>query len=390
MRLSHRLTNLPPYHFAEYNRKIAELRAAGVDVINLSIGDPDLPTPPAVLAALTESAQDAENQRYPEYAGMPALRQAFADWFAGRFGVTLDPMREVATLIGSKEGLAHLPLAVMDEGDVALMPDPAYPVYPTAVALAGGVCHELPLDPATGWLPDLDAIPADTLSRARTLWLNYPNNPTGAAAPREFFAHAVQFASDHDLLIVHDMAYAEVRFDGARPPSILEIPGAKEVAVEFHSLSKAYNMAGFRVGMLAGNATVVEGLIRLKSNIDTGIFRPIQHAAIRALTTLPESWLAERNAIYQRRRDVLLSACRRLGMAVETPEAGLYLWPRIPAGYTSAEFALHLLEAAAIAITPGTNFGARGEGYVRISLTTPDARLDEAITRMERLVASDA
>ncbi|MEO7000850.1 MAG: aminotransferase class I/II-fold pyridoxal phosphate-dependent enzyme, partial [Ktedonobacterales bacterium] len=286
-------------------------------------------------------------------------------------------------------GLAHLPLAVMDEGDVALMPDPAYPVYPTAVALAGGVCYDLPLDAAHGWLPDLDAIPADTLTRARTLWLNYPNNPTGAAAPREFFARAVQFAHAHHLLIVHDMAYAEVCFDGARPPSILEIPGAKEVAVEFHSLSKAYNMAGFRVGMLAGNATIVEGLIRLKSNIDTGIFRPIQHAAIRALA-LPEAWLMERNTIYQRRRDRLVDACRRLGMAVETPEAGLYLWPQIPSGYTSTKFALHLLQEAAVAVTPGTNFGARGEGYVRISLTTPDARLDEAITRMERLVATHA
>ncbi|HUY78061.1 MAG TPA: LL-diaminopimelate aminotransferase [Ktedonobacterales bacterium] len=386
MRLSQRLTSLPPYHFAAYNQTIAELRASGVDIINLSMGDPDLPTPPAVLDALTERAQEPINQRYPDYAGMLELRAGFARWFAGRFGVELDPAREVAVLIGSKEGLAHLPMAVMDPGDVALMPNPAYPVYPTAVALAGGVCYDLPLDAAHGWLPDLSAIPAETVSRARTLWLNYPNNPTGAAATAEFFAEAVAFAHRHDILIVHDMAYAEVRYDGARPASILETPGAKEVAVEFHSFSKAYNMAGFRLGMLVGNATIVEGMVRFKSNIDTGVFRPIQYAAMRALE-LPETWLAERNAIYQRRRDRLAAACRRLGMATELPEAGLYLWPRLPAGQpnepgASSAFALRLLRETGVAVTPGTNFGTEGEGYLRISLTVPDARLDEAIARL--------
>ena len=389
MRLSQRLTSLPPYHFAAYNQTIAELRASGVDIINLSMGDPDLPTPPAVLDALTERAQEPINQRYPDYAGMLELRAGFARWFAGRFGVELDPAREVAVLIGSKEGLAHLPMAVMDPGDVALMPNPAYPVYPTAVALAGGVCYDLPLDAAHGWLPDLSAIPAETVSRARTLWLNYPNNPTGAAATADFFAEAVAFARRHDILIEHDMAYAEVRYDGARPTSILATPGAKEVAVEFHSFSKAYNMAGFRLGMLVGNATIVEGMVRFKSNIDTGVFRPIQYAAIRALE-LPETWLTERNVIYQRRRDRLAAACQRLGMAVELPEAGLYLWPRLP-GLTvgrsaepgaSSAFALRLLRETGVAVTPGTNFGSGGEGYLRISLTVPDARLDEAIARL--------
>ncbi len=387
MELSRRLQQLPPYHFAAYARKIAEKRAEGVDVISLSMGDPDLPTPPEVLDALDAAARQPINQRYPEYASMAALREATAAWFARRFGVDLDPAREILPVIGSKEGLAHLPLAVMDEGDVALMPNPQYPVYPTAVALAGGACYDLPLDAAAGWLPDLDAIPTDVAARAKTLWLNYPNNPTGACASRAFFERAVRFAHDHDVLLVHDMAYAEVTFEGARPPSILEIPDARAVAVEFHSLSKAYNMAGFRVGMLVGNATIVEGMTRLKSNIDTGIFRPLQIAAARALE-LPQSWLDARNAIYQRRRDALVAACRALGMQVEVPQAGLYLWPRIPAGQASTDFALNLLERTGVAVTPGTNFGSGGEGYVRISLTVPDAQLDEAVARMSSVIGA--
>lgn len=386
MELSHRLKNLPPYHFAEYARKIAEKRAAGVDVISLSMGDPDLPTPSEVLDALTASAREPVNQRYPEYAGMLSFRTAIAEWFARRFGVALDPASEVIPLIGSKEGLAHLPLAVMDSGDIALMPDPQYPVYPTAVALAGGVCYDVPLVPERGWLPDLSSIPAEVARKAKTLWLNYPNNPTGACASLDFFAEAVRFAREYDVLLVHDMAYAEVTYDGAKPPSILQAPGAKEVAVEFHSLSKAYNMAGFRVGMLVGNAAIVEGMTRLKSNIDTGIFRPIQVASIRALQ-LPQQWLDRRNAIYQRRRDRVVEVCRVLDMPVEVPQAGLYLWPRTPAGQSASAFAMDLLERSGVAVTPGTNFGPRGEGYVRISLTVPDERLEEALSRIERALA---
>jgi LL-diaminopimelate aminotransferase len=385
--LSRRLQSLPPYHFAAYARKIAEKRASGVDVISLSMGDPDLPTPPEVIDALTSAAHIPQNQRYPEYAGMPELRQAYSGWFERRFGVTLDPATEVLPLIGSKEGLAHLPAVVMNEGDIALLPNPNYPVAETAVAMVGGVAQELPLSEESGWLPDLSAIPEEALARARTLWLNYPNNPTGATAPRAFFEEAVRFARAHGLLLIHDMAYAEVCFDGARPQSILEIEGAKEVAVELHSLSKAYNMAGFRIGALVGNARIVEGLTRLKSNIDTGIFRPIQIAAIRALA-LPPEWVAERNAIYQRRRDRVLAACGRIGLRVAKPEAGLYLWPRIPEGQTSTEFAFNLLDAAGVAVTPGTNFGSRGEGYVRISLTVPDDRLDEAMARLEQNIAA--
>lgn len=389
MELSNRLKSLPPYHFAAYNQKIADLRAAGHDIINLSMGDPDLPTPPEVIETLRVAAGEPANQRYPEYAGMPELRQAIVAWFARRFDVELDPLREVVVLIGSKEGLAHLPLAVMDTGDLALMPDPYYPVYPSAVALAGGECYTLPLDPARGWLPNLGAVPTAVAEKARTLWLNYPNNPTGASASLEFFTEAVNFARAHNLLLIHDMAYAEVTFDGTRPPSVLQAPGAKDVAVEFHSLSKAYNMAGFRVGMLVGNRTIVEGLTRLKSNIDTGIFRPIQIASMAALN-LPPTWLDARNAIYQRRRDRVVAACRGLGLETALPEAGLYIWPRVPAGQTSGQFALDLLDQAAVAVTPGTNFGPGGEGYVRISLTAPDKRIDEAVARLEALVAAHA
>jgi LL-diaminopimelate aminotransferase len=385
MQLSRRLRALPPYHFAAYNRKIAEMRAAGRDIINLSIGDPDLPMAEEVLDALIASAREPVNQRYPEYEGMAALREAFAAWFTRRFGVELDPKREMTTLIGSKEGLAHLPQAVMDEGDVALMPNPAYPVYPTAVALAGGTVYEMALTEESGWLPDLEAIPTDTLARAKTLWLNYPNNPTGAAAPLTFFERAVAFARQHDLLLIHDMAYAEVRFDGARPASVLEVPGAKDVAVEFHSFSKAYNMAGVRLGMMVGNADVCEGLTRLKSNLDTGVFRPLQIAGVHALA-LPDEWLDQRNAVYQRRRDLLLEALRAAGMRVATPQAGLYLWPRIPDGQTSAEFALRLLEETSVAVTAGTNFGSAGEGYLRVSLTAPDETIAAAAAQLRGAV----
>ncbi len=387
MELAQRLQGLPPYHFAEYARKIAELKAAGVDVISLSMGDPDLPTPTEVVEVLCNAARDPINQRYPEFAGMHALREAISRWFVQRFDVNVDSTSEVLPLIGSKEGLAHLPLALINAGDIALVPDPGYPVYATSIELVGGIPYKVPLHSEDNWLPDLKAIPTEVVARAKTLWLNYPNNPTGACAPRQFFEDAVRFAQAHDILLVHDMAYAEVRFDGARPTSILEVDGAKEVSVELHSLSKAYNMGGFRIGMLVGNATVVEGMTRLKSNLDTGIFRPIQYAAIRALA-LPEEWITHRNTIYQGRRDRVVAACRRLGMAVELPQAGLYIWPHVPAGFTSSQFALHLLEHTGVAVTPGTNFGTGGEGYVRISLTVPDERLNEAIARIESAISA--
>jgi len=385
MKLSKRMQGMPPYHFANAAKRIAQRRAAGMDVINLSMGDPDLPTPGEVIDALCEAAHDPINQRYPEYRGMSELLVAIKRWFQTRFMVGLSPENEILPLIGSKEGLAHLPLVLLDPGDVALIPDPYYPVYRSSVALAEGEAYLVPLDVQSGYLPDLERIPAEVLRRAKMLWLNYPNNPTGACAPADFFHYAVRFAREHDILLVHDMAYSEVSYDGYRPMSLLEIPGAKDVAVEFHSFSKAFNMAGFRLGFLAGNATVVDALGQLKTNIDTGIFRPIQRAAIRALS-LPREWLVERNAIYQRRRDRVVATCNAVGMTAATPRAGLYVWAAVPGGKTAAEFALWLLDEVGVFVTPGTNFGANGEGFVRISLTVPDKRLEEAMARLERAV----
>jgi LL-diaminopimelate aminotransferase len=384
MRLSERMRQLPPYHFADANERIAAKRASGVDVINLAMGDPDLPTPDPVIERLCEAAQQPINHRYPEYLGMVELRQAIARWFLSRFMVSMDPEGEVVPLIGSKEGLVHLSMALLDPGDIALVPDPAYTVYEVGTILAGATNYPLPLTAENSFLPDLDAIPEDIARRAKMLWLNYPNNPTGAIAPADFFHRAVRFAKEHDVLLVHDMAYADVSYDGYRPISLLEIPEARNVAVEFHSFSKSYNMAGFRMGMLVGNAEVVQALGQLKTNIDTGIFRPIQYAAIEALS-LPAEWIAERNLIYQRRRDLLVEACRNLGMQVASPKAGLYLWPKIPPGQTSKDYAFWLLEQAGIFVTPGSNYGPHGEGYLRFSLTVPDARLDEAIARLTAL-----
>jgi LL-diaminopimelate aminotransferase len=384
MRVSERLRQLPPYHFADAAARIAARRASGVDVISLAMGDPDLPTPDPVIERLCETARDPINQLYPEYLGMAEFRQAIARWFLGRFKVSLDPEREVVPLIGSKEGLAHLSLALLDPGDLALVPDPCYPVYGAGSVLAGASNYSVPLLAERGFLPDLEAIPAEIARRAKLLWLNYPNNPTGATAPAEFFHQAVRFAQEYDVLLVHDMAYADVSFDGYRPLSLLEIPGAREVAAEFHSFSKSYNMAGFRLGMLVGNAEVVQALGQLKTNIDTGIFRPLQYAAIEALA-LPSEWIAQRNLIYQRRRDLLVAACQSLGLQVETPKASLYLWPKVPPGQTSQEYAFALLDRVGVFVTPGTNFGPGGEGYLRLSLTVPDDRLEEAIARLSTL-----
>src|SRR5579871_65209 len=384
MRVSERLRQLPPYHFADAAARIAAKRASGVDVISLAMGDPDLPTPDPVIERLCETAQEPINQRYPEYLGLTEFRQAIARWFLSRFKVSIDPEREVVPLIGSKEGLVHLSLALLDPGDLALVPDPCYPVYGAGSVLAGASNYSVPLVAERGFLPDLERIPADVARRAKVLWLNYPNNPTGATAPADFFHEVVRFAREYDVLLVHDMAYADVSFDGYRPISLLEIPDARDVTVEFYSFSKAYNMAGFRLGMLVGNAEVVQALGQLKTNIDTGIFRPLQYAAIEALA-LPPEWIAERNLIYQRRRDLLVAACNRLGLQVETPKASLYLWPKIPPGQTSKEYAFSLLDRIGVFVTPGTNFGPTGEGYLRLSLTVPDAQLEGAIARLSTL-----
>ncbi|HKV59720.1 MAG TPA: LL-diaminopimelate aminotransferase [Ktedonobacteraceae bacterium] len=382
VQLSDLINNLPPYHFANAKKKIADRKAAGVDVISLSMGDPDLPAPRRVIDRLCEAAQETENHRYPEYFGMRALHEVFAAWFERRFDVRLTPERDILPLLGSKEGLAYVGAAVLNAGDISLIPDPYYPVYITGSTSVGATPYMLPLREQNGYLPDLASIPADVLAKARLLWLNYPNNPTAACADRAFFEHAVAFAHQHNLAIIHDMAYAEVYFDDYRPMSILQVPGASEVAVELHSLSKTYNMAGFRVGMLVGNAELVNAVGRLKSNIDSGMFRPVQYAAIEALN-LPASWLAERNAIYRRRRDLLVDGCNALGMHTHKTTAGLYIWAAIPAGYTSRDFANWLFDTTGVFLTPGTNFGEAGEGYVRISMTAPEERIATALKRMK-------
>ncbi len=381
MQLSNLINNLPPYHFADAKKKIAERKAAGVDVISLSMGDPDLPAPQIVIDRLCAAAQIHENHRYPEYFGMRALHVAFADWFEKRFDIHLTPERDLLPLLGSKEGLAYIGAAVLNPGDISLIPDPYYPVYITASTTVGAVPYMLPLLEQNGYLPDLESIPADVLAKSRLLWLNYPNNPTAACADLAFFEYAVQFAHRHNLVIIHDMAYAEVYFGEYRPMSILQVPGASEVAVELHSLSKTYNMAGFRVGMLVGNPEIVEAVGRLKSNIDSGMFRPIQYAGIEALQ-LPGTWLEQRNAIYRRRRDLLVEGCNALGMHAQSPKAGLYVWAAVPRGYTSCDYTSWLFDKTGVFITPGTNFGDAGEGYVRISMTAPEEQIETALKRM--------
>ena len=386
MQLSRLIQDLPPYHFADAKKRIAERRAAGVDVISLSMGDPDLPAPQAVIDRLCSALQNPENTRYPEYAGMRALHEAIAAWFERRFAVRLTPEHDILPLLGSKEGLVYSAAAVLNAGDISLIPDPYYPVYITASTSVGAEPYMLPLVEENGYLPELDKIPQDVLAKSRLLWLNYPNNPTAACANRGFFEEVVAFAQHHNLAIIHDMAYAEVYFDDFRPMSILQIPGASEVAVELHSLSKTYNMAGFRVGMAVGNAELVEAVSRLKSNIDSGMFRPVQYAAIEALQ-LPESWIEQRNAIYRQRRDVLVAGCNAIGMRTQTPGAGLYVWAAVPRGFTSRDFANWLFDKTGVFVTPGTNFGDAGEGYVRISLTVPEERIEAALQRMKTALA---
>lgn len=382
MQLSNLVNNLPPYHFADANKKIADRQAAGVDVISLSLGDPDLPAPQAVVDRLCAEMQITVNHRYPEYRGMRALHEAFAAWFERRFGVSLTPEQDFLPILGSKEGLAYIATAVLNAGDIALIPDPYYPVYVTGCTNLGAEPYFLPLLETNNYLPNLASIPQDVLAKARLLWLNYPNNPTAASAGLDFFERVVAFAQQHNLVIIHDMAYAEVYFDDSRPVSILQIPGAYDVAVELHSLSKTYNMAGFRVGMLVGNAKLVDAVGRLKSNIDSGMFRPIQYAAIEALQ-LPQSWLEQRNTIYKHRQNLLVEGCNALGMHARTPQASLYVWAHIPAQFTtSRDFVNWLFDETGVLLTPGTNFGPTGEGYVRISIAVPEERITTALQRM--------
>ncbi|MEW6219131.1 MAG: LL-diaminopimelate aminotransferase [Thermodesulfobacteriota bacterium] len=379
-----RLKILPPYLFAELDRKKEEVRARGLDIIDLGVGDPDQPTPPHIVARLQAAAADGRYHRYPSYSGMNVFREAVSRWYQRCLGVQLDPRHEVVTLIGSKEGIAHLPLAFINPGDVVLVPSPAYPVYKIATLFAGGVPYEMPLVKANGFLPDLDAIPADVLAKAKMIFLNYPNNPTAATADAAFFARVVAFAQEHRLIVCHDYAYSEMVFDGYQAPSFLATPGALEVGIEFHSLSKTYNMTGWRLGFACGNAQVIGGLGQIKSNIDSGAFDAIQMAGIEALEG-DQGCVAAMRALYTERRDVLVAGLRGLGLAVNPPKATFYVWIEVPAGHTSASFAGHLLERCGIVSTPGNGFGAPGEGYIRMALTVGKERLAEAVARMEKV-----
>lgn len=381
MRVARRVRGLPPYLFAELDRKVAAKRAEGVDVISLGVGDPDLPTPRHVVEALQEAAEDPATHQYPSYYGLPAFRKAIADWYEHRFNVVVDPETEVLPLLGSKEGIAHLCFAFVDPGDDALVPDPGYPVYAVGTILAGGTPVPVPMTAERGFLPDLEALrpPAE----AKVLWLNYPSNPTGAVADREFFEAAVAFARRHDLLLCHDAAYSEITFDGYVAPSVLEPPGAREVAVEFGSLSKTYNMTGWRVGYAVGSAEAIRALSTLKTNLDSGIFNAIQRAGVAALTG-PQDHVEQMRAIYQKRRDMVVAAFREVGIDVEPPLGSIYVWVPTHSGQTSAEFAGALLDEAGVVVAPGTGYGGGGEGFVRISLTVADEKLNEALSRIRR------
>jgi LL-diaminopimelate aminotransferase len=386
MRFADRIEKLPPYLFAQISKKVAAKKAEGIDVISFGIGDPDLPTPPHILDALHRAAEEPANHRYPETEGLPDFRRAVAGWYERRFGVTLDPEREVLSLIGSKEGIGHIALCFIDPGDVALVPDPAYPVYGIGTMFAGGEAYTLPLREENGFLPDLDAVPADVAHRAKVLWLNYPNNPTGAVADRGFFERAVAFAKKYDLAVLHDGPYSEVAYDEYVPVSFLQAKGAMDVGVEFHSLSKSYNMTGWRIGMAVGNPRIIDALMRVKSNIDSGVAQAVQRMAIAALEG-PQDCIDEHNRIYQARRDKVVEALRKLGLRVTPPKASLYVWAKVPDGMTSAGFAERLLDEAAVIVTPGNGYGEHGEGYVRLSLTLPDDRLDEGLRRIAALPA---
>jgi LL-diaminopimelate aminotransferase len=385
MRTARRIEKLPPYLFAEIDRKVAAARARGADIISFGVGDPDLPTPPHVVEALAEAARDPATHRYPSYTGMPAFRSSIASFYERRFGVTVDADDEVQPLVGSKEGIFHLPVAFVDPGDVALVPDPGYPVYETGTILAGGEAAPVPLPPENGFRPDLDSIDAALLERARVLWLNYPSNPTAACVDAGFFEEAVAFCRAHDLLLAHDAAYTEITFDGYVAPSVLQVEGAMDCAIEFGSLSKTYNMTGWRVGWVAGAPVAIEAMKRLKTNIDSGIFDALQRAGIAALEG-PQDYLAECVDRYRHRRDLLCDGLKSMGIVVDPPKGSIYVWAPVPEGHTSASFTTHLLDEADIVVAPGNGYGPTGEGFVRFSLTLADDRLEEGVERLRKVV----
>ncbi len=380
-----RLTLLPPYLFAELDRLKKEVMAKGVDVISLGIGDPDLPTPQHIVESLQRAATDPKNHRYPDYEGLESFRRAAANWYQRRFGPKFDPQREVCALIGSKEGIANFSTAVVDPGDIVLIPDPGYPVYYSGCVFNGGEPYFMVLRKENGFVPDFDAIPDEVARRARLMWLGYPNNPTGATVDRAFFDKAVRFCLRHNIILAHDNAYSEIAYDGYRAPSVFEADGARECAVEFHSLSKTFSMTGWRVGFVLGNAELVAALGKVKTNYDSGVFQAVQEAAITGLEGGDGDKLAEYCAVYKERRDLLVGALRSIGIKCDPPRATFYIWAEVPKGYSSVSFTERVLKEAGVVITPGSGFGKGGEGFVRFSLTVPSERLKEAVARIKAL-----
>jgi LL-diaminopimelate aminotransferase len=381
---SKRIQDLPPYLFTEIDRRKRAALERGVDLIDLGIGDPDIPTPPAVVEKLLESASKPVNHRYPSSAGMPEFRQAVTSWYRNRFNVRLDAENEVVSLIGSKEGIGNMAVAFVDPGDAVLVASPCYPVYHIGTAFAGGKSYFLPLKQENDFLPDLDSVPPDVANEAKLLWINYPNNPTAAVADREFYERVVAFAERHNVIVCHDAAYSEMGYDGYRPMSFLEVDGAKEVGIEFHSLSKTFNMTGWRIGMAVGNPQLVAGLAQAKSNLDSGAFQAIQEAAIEALR-LGDRIVEPSRTIYQQRRDILVDGLRAVGLECDKPRATFYVWVAAPRGLTSAEFTAKLLDEAGVVTTPGNGFGEAGEGYVRFTLCVDKEKLKEVAERAQRL-----
>jgi len=382
--LSKKLQALPPYLFLEIDKAKRKARAEGRDIIDLGIGDPDQPTPKYIIEALYKAALDPANHRYALDQGMPELRRAIEGWYKRRFNVSLDPDTEILPLIGSKEGIAHFPVAFLDQGDYSLVPDPCYPPYKGGTILAGGKPFLLPLREQNAFLPDLKKIPTSILKKAKLLFINYPNNPTGATAEKDFYEGVIAFAKRHKLIVISDLAYSEMAYDGYRPSSILELDGAREVAIEFHSLSKTYNMTGWRIGWACGNKELVAALAKVKSNVDSGIFSVVQIAGVAALEG-PQDYVAQMCALYQERRDLLVKGLRSLGWKLPSAKATFYLWINVPKKFTSIEFAALLLEKANLVVTPGVGFGKNGEGYIRMALTVSKERMGEAIERLKKI-----
>lgn len=385
VKLADRVKSLPPYLFAAIDRMKKEALSRGIDVIDLSIGDPDLPTPEHIVKAMILAVKKSVNHRYPSYEGMLSYREAVSDWYKRRFKVSLDPRTEVLSLIGSKEGIGHIPLAFVNPGDIVLVPSPGYPVYPVGTLFAGGESYIMPLLEKNKFFPDFSVIPGSVLKRAKLLFINYPNNPTSAVARKKFYATVVDIAKKYTIIVCHDAAYSEIYYDGKKPVSFLQIRGAREVGIEFHSLSKTYNMTGWRIGFAVGNRDVLAGLGKIKTNLDSGVFQAIQEAAIAALRT-DERALSRIRNVYQERRDALYSGLKKLGLHPIKPEATFYLWTRVPSRFDSSGFVAHILEKAGVLATPGNGFGNPGEGYVRFALTVPVERIIEAVERMGKVL----